>query len=116
MNWLSIPAFLITLLLLIWMYRKTAYGHALRLHFFASLTLKVIAGLAVGYYYWVVLGSGDTLTYHKEAIMLTDWAYYAPGDYISHIIMGGQPPFDSNFQGSPRAEWCCEIRQPVVSD
>lgn len=110
MNWLSIIVYLlITIILIAWMYRETTREQALGVHFIATLVVKTIAGLAMGYYYWVVLGSGDTLAYHQEAIMLTEWAYTAPGDYASHIIMGGQTPFDSNFIGSPRAEWFARV-------
>ncbi len=83
--------------------RLTPAGNGLRIHAIVSLALKVLAGMALGYFYWRIKGFGDTIGFHEEGLKLAQWAAEDFGAYVRFLFAGGVIPFDSSFNYSPRA-------------
>ncbi len=81
----------------------------LKLHGYISFLLKALGGLGIGYFYWVIKGTGDTLWYHYEAVRIAEWGQQEIGPYLSYMAGFGQLPFESVFESSPRAEWVSKL-------
>lgn len=84
-----------------------------KLHGYASFILKALGGLGLGYFYWVIKGSGDTLFYHYEAIRIAEWGRVEISTYLSYLAGVGQLPFKSVFEYAPRAEWISKLASVI---
>ena len=62
-------------------------------YFFPALGIKLLAGVGIGFLYFYYYGYGDTITYHEDAIKLSNIAYYDVNEYLK-VLFGQSHSFD----------------------
>lgn len=71
--------------LMMWL-RKQSWAGTLQPYFMPALLLKLLCGIILGLIYHHYYGEGDTLTYYKASLKLTDHALNNPGAYARLIF------------------------------
>ena len=97
------------LVIIIWLYDRTRH-EPLRPWFFYALLSKIGAGIVLGLLYIYVFQEGDTISYHKAASWLSQYARKEPGNYFNFLILNGKIPEGfSYFINQPRALFFTKI-------
>lgn len=71
--------------LVYWIYRKNQ-SSSLKGYFLPALGVKILAGIGVGLLYFYHYGYGDTVTYHQDAISLSNIAYDDITEYLKILF------------------------------
>ena len=103
-----------------YLFYKRFVPKGLKWCFFSALAVKLLAGVALGLLYYEYYGFGDTITYHHDAIILSDLAFNDVFGYLE-ILLGKSPNFDVGeftYSNQPRAFFLVKILSVVhlISD
>jgi hypothetical protein len=73
---------------LVWLSFRTTARSPIRGHFLPALTLKLLAGIALGIIYFNYYQSGDTLVFHQAAYDLVRLYNHSRADFVQFLIHG----------------------------
>jgi len=90
-------------MIIVWLFKRSRH-EPLKPWFFFTLVLKIGAGIVLGLIYIYVYKGGDTITYHKAATILSEFARNDPGKYFNFILFSDDIPEGFTFYlEQPRA-------------
>ena len=104
----------IFLVIIVWLFNRTRQ-ESLKPWFFYTLFLKIGAGIVLGMLYIYVFQEGDTISYHKAASWLSQYARKEPEKYFDFLVLMGKIPEGfSFFINEPRALFLAKITSVIA--